>query len=392
MSTTVQTIQNNNINNNNKYISQLAVLRNVIIDERKKREDLEKKNLKLEEERNLFQKENENLKEGNIMKSELIEKLKIELKNYRDKSSKKQIKNFFTNLFEDEINPEEKQEQEIKEDEINYLKKQIEDLKNNITLLEEEKKIINNNLKEQITEYNKLKIEYEKKILEIEKKYENKILTLEKEIKEKNNILKPILEKNEFFSNYIKNYDLEKINFENEISRIKIRLNEITEEKNNKEKIINEITKDQNNLLNELNELKKEKEDLKMEIEQYKLLIQELTPLNINHDFEGYILPKYEDEKRRRIQINFNKVQKGIYIKVDNKEVVFTKNDIQDFIIDYKFNDRIIIVFNSKENDEILCQFSNKEVKFLKQFFDEFKNKNTEKNNFLKLSFGDYFY
>ena len=46
MSTTVQTIQNNNINNNNKYISQLAVLRNVIIDERKKREDLEKKNLK----------------------------------------------------------------------------------------------------------------------------------------------------------------------------------------------------------------------------------------------------------------------------------------------------------------------------------------------------------
>ena len=59
MSTTVQTIQNNNINNNNKYISQLAVLRNVIIDERKKREDLEKKNLKLEEERNLFQKENE---------------------------------------------------------------------------------------------------------------------------------------------------------------------------------------------------------------------------------------------------------------------------------------------------------------------------------------------
>ena len=49
MSTTVQSIQNNNINNN-KYISQLAVLRDMIIDERKKREDLEK-NLKLEEEK-----------------------------------------------------------------------------------------------------------------------------------------------------------------------------------------------------------------------------------------------------------------------------------------------------------------------------------------------------
>ena len=75
-----------------------------------------------------------------------------------------------------------------------------------------------------------------------------------------------------------------------------------------------------------------------MEFEQYELLIQELTPLNINQDFEGYILPKFEDEKRRRIQINFNKVQNGIFIKVDNKEVVFTKNDIQDFLIHYKFN------------------------------------------------------
>ena len=60
MSTTVQSIQNNNINNN-KYISQLAVLRDMIIDERKKREDLEK-NVKLEEEKILFQKEKENLK------------------------------------------------------------------------------------------------------------------------------------------------------------------------------------------------------------------------------------------------------------------------------------------------------------------------------------------
>ncbi len=60
MSTTVQSIQNKNINNN-KYISQLAVLRDMIIDERKKREDLEK-NVKLEEEKILFQKEKENLK------------------------------------------------------------------------------------------------------------------------------------------------------------------------------------------------------------------------------------------------------------------------------------------------------------------------------------------
>ena len=101
-----------------------------------------------------------------------------------------------------------------------------------------------------------------------------------------------------------------------------------------------------------------------MEFEQYELLIQELTPLNINQDFEGYILPKFEDEKRRRIQINFNKVQKGIYIKVDNKEVVFTKNDIQDFLIPYKFNERIIIVFNSKENDEFYANFLIKKLSF----------------------------
>ena len=117
-----------NNNNNNDLISKLAVLRNVIIDERKKREEIEKKLSKLEEENKLFQKENEDIKVDNTMKGELIEKLKLELRTYRNKNNEKGVKKFFSNLFEEEqVHADEKQEKEIKEDQINYLKKENED-------------------------------------------------------------------------------------------------------------------------------------------------------------------------------------------------------------------------------------------------------------------------
>ena len=62
-----------------------------------------------------------------------------------------------------------------------------------------------------------------------------------------------------------------------------------------------------------------------MEFEQYELLIQELTPLNINQDFEGYILPKFEDEKRRRIQINLIKFKMEFILKLIIKKLFSLK-------------------------------------------------------------------
>ena len=333
--------------NNNDYLTKLAVLRNAIIDERKKREEIEKKLVKLEEDNKIIQKENDEIKIDNTMKGELIEKLKLELRNYRNKNGQKGVQRFLKNLFEEEeeIHADEKQENDIKEDQISFLKKENDELKNKQSILEDEKKTLNIKLNEQIGENDKLKKDYEKKILEVKNSNIEKVLNLEKELNEKKNLINVFSERNQYFTSYTKTFDTQKTNLENEINKLKSEVKELKETNDNKDKILSDLVKDQQNLLQQIDEANKEKDDFKMLINQYKILIQELTPLNINHDFEGYILPKYEDEKRRRIQINFNKVQNGIYIKVDNKEVVFTKNDIQDFLIHYKFNEKIIIVF-----------------------------------------------
>ena len=393
MATKVESQIKNN-NNNNIYITQLAVLRNVIIDERKKKEDLEIKIKNLEEEKNKIQKDIEDLKVDNTIKGELIEKLKLELKNYRNKKEQKSVKSFIKNFFDDEIeiNAEEKQEKEIKEDEISFLKKENENLKNKISILESEKVTINNKLNEQILEFDKLKNEYEKKILEVKQSFKDKIINLEKEINEKSNLIKSFSERNQYFTNYTKTFDSQKTNLENEISKIKIELKDLKETNENKDKIISDLVKDQQNLLIQIDEANKDKDDFKMLIDQYKLLIQELTPLTIDHNFIGYILPKYEDEKRKRIEFNFGKVRDGFCLKIENSnEIILNKNDINDMIIDEKNNDRIKIIFcNGKD---MICQFSSKEVKFLKQFYIDLKNKpNVVEKALMKMSFGDFLY
>ena len=394
MSEKIESPKKNNNSNNNDYLTKLAVLRNAIIDERKKREEIEKKLIKLEEDKKLIQKENDEIKIDNTMKGELIEKLKLELRNYRNKNGQKGVQRFLKNLFEEEeeIHADEKQENDIKEDQINFLKKENDELKNKQSILEDEKKTLNIKLNEQIGENDKLKKDYEKKILEVKNSNIDKIVNLEKELKEKNNLINVFSERNQYFTNYTKTFDTQKTNFENEINKLKNEVNELKEINNNKDKILSDLIKDQQNLLHQIDEANKEKDDFKMLINEYKRIIQELTPLNIDHDFIGYILPEYEDQKKKRIECNFGKVNGGLYLKIENKqEVILCKNDIKDIILDEKFSDRIKIILC--DNKELICQFSSKEVKFFKQFYIDLKNKpNVVEKALMKISFGDYLY
>jgi chromosome segregation ATPase len=394
MSEKIESPKKNNNSNNNDYLTKLAVLRNAIIDERKKREEIEKKLIKLEEDKKLIQKENDEIKIDNTMKGELIEKLKLELRNYRNKNGQKGVQRFLKNLFEEEeeIHADEKQENDIKEDQISFLKKENDELKNKQSILEDEKKTLNIKLNEQIGENDKLKKDYEKKILEVKNSNIDKIVNLEKELKEKNNLINVFSERNQYFTNYTKTFDTQKTNFENEINKLKNEVNELKEINNNKDKILSDLIKDQQNLLHQIDEANKEKDDFKMLINEYKRIIQELTPLNIDHDFIGYILPEYEDQKKKRIECNFGKVNGGLYLKIENKqEVILCKNDIKDIILDEKFSDRIKIILC--DNKELICQFSSKEVKFFKQFYIDLKNKpNVVEKALMKISFGDYLY
>ena len=394
MSEKIESPKKNNNSNNNDYLTKLAVLRNAIIDERKKREEIEKKLIKLEGDKKLIQKENDEIKIDNTMKGELIEKLKLELRNYRNKNGQKGVQRFLKNLFEEEeeIHADEKQENDIKEDQISFLKKENDELKNKQSILEDEKKTLNIKLNEQIGENDKLKKDYEKKILEVKNSNIDKIVNLEKELKEKNNLINVFSERNQYFTNYTKTFDTQKTNFENEINKLKNEVNELKEINNNKDKILSDLIKDQQNLLHQIDEANKEKDDFKMLINEYKRIIQELTPLNIDHDFIGYILPEYEDQKKKRIECNFGKVNGGLYLKIENKqEVILCKNDIKDIILDEKFSDRIKIILC--DNKELICQFSSKEVKFFKQFYIDLKNKpNVVEKALMKISFGDYLY
>ena len=302
MSEKIEYPKKNNNSNNNDYLTKLAVLRNAIIDERKKREEIEKKLIKLEEDKKLIQKENDEIKIDNTMKGELIEKLKLELRNYRNKNGQKGVQRFLKNLFEEEeeIHADEKQENDIKEDQISFLKKENDELKNKQSILEDEKKTLNIKLNEQIGENDKLKKDYEKKILEVKNSNIDKIVNLEKELKEKNNLINVFSERNQYFTNYTKTFDTQKTNFENEINKLKNEVNELKEINNNKDKILSDLIKDQQNLLHQIDEANKEKDDFKMLINEYKRIIQELTPLNIDHDFIGYILPEYEKKKKKK--------------------------------------------------------------------------------------------
>ena len=394
MSEKIESPKKNNNSNNNDYLTKLAVLRNAIIDERKKREEIEKKLIKLEEDKKLIQKENDEIKIDNTMKGELIEKLKLELRNYRNKNGQKGVQRFLKNLFEEEeeIHADEKQENDIKEDQISFLKKENDELKNKQSILEDEKKTLNIKLNEQIGEIDKIKNDYEKKILEVKNSNIEKVLNLEKELNEKKNLINVFSERNQYFTSYTKTFDTQKTNLENEINKLKSEVKELKETNNNKDKILSDLVKDQQNLLQQIDEANKEKDDFKMLINQYKILIQELTPLNIDHDFIGYIIPEYEDEKKKRIECNFGKVNGGLYLKLENKqEVILCKNDIKDIILDEKFSDRIKIILC--DNKELICQFSSKEVKFFKQFYIDLKNKpNVVEKALMKISFGDYLY
>ena len=108
---------------NDNNLLKIEVLKKGLLEQRKKTGELEKE---------VFQ-----LKEAVIVKQETIDKLKEELSNLRDKSSKKKIQRFITGFFD------EGEQSKIDDDETAILKKENEDLKEKIQSLQSEKNFIN---------------------------------------------------------------------------------------------------------------------------------------------------------------------------------------------------------------------------------------------------------
>ena len=115
---------------------------------------------------------------------------------------------------------------------LQFLKKENENLKEQITLIKNEKIFINGKLNESINDFNELKDKYENKIKEIENKlnekitkYENEMIEKDekykKEIDEKNKLIHENVEKSNYLTQYTKTFDIQKLNYENIIRKFK---------------------------------------------------------------------------------------------------------------------------------------------------------------------------
>ena len=190
----------------------IEVLKKGLIEQRKKTSDLEKEVIQLKEEV--------------IVKQETIDKLKDELVQLRDKSSKKKIQRFIKGFFDEE------EQVKVEGDETEFLKHENEELKEKINSLQNEKNFINSKLSESMTEYNTLKTKIESKVEEAKKEKDEEIAKIKQDYELKSqNLLKQIFDKNQMISEQsksikcmselYKSFDMQKFDYEKEIKQLK---------------------------------------------------------------------------------------------------------------------------------------------------------------------------
>ena len=342
------------------------------------------------------------MKEENVTKQELINKLKEELQKHHDKSSKK-LTNFFSSLLESDspgnIDLEEKDKNKLK---IESLEQENFKLNKDLTELKAKLDFTNNKLTESINDYNKLKENSEKNLEEIELKYKKQIdeIIIEKNNDEKN--YKQKLEENDKKISECLNSIREKEIIIKSIESLKgdrdkdiitmkekVRIAEETLNSNNEK--MKEMQKNNKAMQEEIIQNKRDLADLKMEIQQYKLIIEDLTPFSIDYVFKGKLI-----NENQKIEMCFGKYQQSLYIKLGEKEFILVPKEILDIIGNKFIPGQIKIILKltgKKNNSEILAQFTKKEGEYIKKFFREFKNKSSNKEEeLMNLSLNNYFY
>ena len=363
----------------------INLLKKGLLDERKKTSELETEIAKL--------------KEDNVIKQENIDKLKEELNQYRNSSKGKQIGRFFTNLF-DEQKDEKSENDEIKELE-------IEKLKRDIITLTEEIKIIKNEKENLEKSFNETKKNLEEKNENLMKEIENnkkefniQIQKLENEINVKNKNIYENNERNRILTEYVKNFDVQKLELEKIINKLKNENDNFIKEINNLKTLNEKLLNDNSKLINEKKDYtnikindKKLIEQLNVEINQYKILIQELTPIPLNYTFNGFIL--YDNNIKKKIKLNFGKIENKLYWVVEGeKEYYLFNNEILSMQINKNDKSMINILLKVNKNKELYnCKFTEKEIEYIYRFYLDFKNKPGKyENALMNISLGDYFY
>ena len=179
-------------------------------------------------------------------------------------------------------------------------------------------------------ELEELETKYKKEIEEINKEKSNKEKNLNQKIQETE---KKMLE----YANALRDKELviksiESIRGDRDkdviLMKEKVRIAEETLNKNNEEMKIMQNNK--KSMEKDIIKYKTDIEDLNMQIQQYKLIIDDLTPISINYVFKGKILN--ENLANKNIEICFGKYQQSIYFKIGDKEFILVWKEVCDML------------------------------------------------------------
>lgn len=305
------------VQNSDQMAFKLTILKKGILEERQKTADL--------------QKENNNLQEDLQTQKEIVNKLQEEIVQLRNNTGKKQLTKFFNNFFEGE--EDEEQHNKLKEDRINSLEGELEELKDQVNSMQKEKNFINIKLNEQIKQYEELKQESKYKMDEIHRYYKEKE---QYEVDDSTRI--------NSMSEVIKKLEREKIENEKTI--------EIYEkDKKNKCIEISILFKEQNLLIDELEALRKEIQEVKEENTHLNMIIEDLTPITRKTVFKGIMILSVRPRRTVGIEFTFGKIDNALVItEAENQKGVVI--DLMYILCINRVEDNKIEIITSKTNHE----------------------------------------
>ena len=412
--------QKQSTDKNNNLKLKFVALRNGLIEEKNKNkqiltenenlqkeiEELKKLNTELETKYKTLDEENQKIKEENVTKQESIIKLKEELQKYRGKSNKK-LTNFFSSLLESDA-PENVVEKDKNELKIESLEQENIRLNEELSEIKSKLDFNDKKLTESLNDLNTFKEKSKNEVDEIENKYKKTIEDIKNENIEKEKNLRMKIEEGEKkiveYLRAIRDKDIiiksiESIRGDRDkdvlTMKERVRVVEETLTKNNEEM---KIIKMQNDLMNkEIINYFKENEDLKLQIQQYKLIIDDLTPFNIDYVFKGKIINQNNvNGNNNNIEISFGKYQQSVYMKIGEKELILLNKEISDIIGNKYIPGQVKFILklnDGKNNKEIIGQFTKKEGEYIRKFFRDFKNKSSNKEEeLMNMSLNNYFY
>ena len=404
--------------NNNNLKLKFVALRNGLIEEKSKNRQLQSENENLQKEieelkkqiaeltskNKEFEEENQKIKEESVTKQESINKLKEELQKYRDKSNKK-LTSFFSSLLESD-NPENVEEKDKKDSQIESLEQENLRLNKELSEIKNKLEFNDKKLTESINDLNNFKEKSQKEMDEVENKYKKTIeeINNEKNLKEKD-LNQRIEEAEKKLVEYLKAIrdkdiiikSIESIRGDRDkdvlTMKEKVRIAEETLNQNNEEM---KVIKNQNELMNkDIIDYNKKIEDLKVEIQQYKLIIEDLTPLSKDYTFKGKIVNDNKNSNKN-IEVSFGKYQQSVYMKIGEKELILMSKEILDILGNKYIQGQVKFILKlneSKNNTEIIGQFTKKQGEYIRKFFIEFKNKSSNKEEeLMNMSLNNYFY